>query len=131
MVKNEGEVGGGPFFVEKNGEISLQIVEKAQVNLEDEKQKDILTKATHFNPVDLVISTTKANGEKYNLQSYIDKKAGFISEKSFEGQIIKAQERPGLWNGAMSDWLSIFVQVPLTTFNPVKTIIDLLKESHR
>jgi len=131
MVKNEGEVGGGPFFVEKNGEISLHIVEKAQVNLKDEKQKDIFTKATHFNPVDLVISTTKANGEKYNLQSYIDKKAGFISEKSFEGQIIKAQERPGLWNGAMSDWLSIFVQVPLTTFNPVKTITDLLKESHR
>lgn len=130
MVKNEGEVGGGPFFVEKNNNTSLQIVEKAQVNLEDKQQKDIFVKATHFNPVDLVVSIRKANGQKYNLQKYIDKQAGFISEKSFEGQIIKAQERPGLWNGAMSNWLSIFVEVPLTTFNPVKTITDLLKETH-
>lgn len=130
MVKNEGEVGGGPFFVEKNKNVSLQIVEKAQVNLEDKEQKDIFVKATHFNPVDLVVSFRKADGKKYNLQKYIDRQAGFISEKSFEGQTIKAQERPGLWNGAMSNWLSIFVEVPLTTFNPVKTITDLLKETH-
>lgn len=131
MVKNEGEPGGGPFFVEKNGEISLQIVEKAQVNLSSLEQSKIFMQATHFNPVDLVISTTKADGKKYRLQNFVDKQAGFISEKSFAGQTIKAQERPGLWNGAMSDWLTIFVEVPLATFNPVKTIVDLLKESHK
>lgn len=131
MVKNEGEPGGGPFFVEKDGEVSLQIVEKAQVDLNSLEQSKIFMQATHFNPVDLVISTTKADGKKYRLQNFVDKQAGFISEKSFAGQTIKAQERPGLWNGAMSDWLTIFVEVPLSTFNPVKTIVDLLKESHR
>ncbi|MDO5760889.1 MAG: DUF4301 family protein [Bacteroidota bacterium] len=130
MVKNEGEVGGGPFFVRKDNKVSLQIVEKAQVNLNNQEQKEIFEKATHFNPVDLVVSFRKADGKKYNLLSYIDKQAGFISEKSFEGQNIKAQERPGLWNGAMSDWITIFVEVPLTTFNPVKTITDLLKDPH-
>lgn len=131
MVKNEGEPGGGPFYVEKDGNISLQIVEKAQVDLNNEKQKDLFLKATHFNPVDIVISTSNAKGEKYNLNEFVDYEAGFISEKSFEGKTIKAQERPGLWNGSMSNWLTIFVEVPLKTFNPVKTINDLLKESHR
>lgn len=131
MVKNEGEPGGGPFYVEKDGNISLQIVEKAQVDLNNEKQKDLFLKATHFNPVDIVISTSNATGEKYNLNEFVDYEAGFISEKSFEGKTIKAQERPGLWNGSMSNWLTIFVEVPLKTFNPVKTINDLLKETHR
>ncbi len=131
MVKNEGEPGGGPFFVGKDGQVSLQIVEKAQVDLNSLEQSKIFMQATHFNPVDLVISTTKADGKKYRLKNFVDKQAGFISEKSFAGQTIKAQERPGLWNGAMSDWLTIFVEVPLETFNPVKTIVDLLKESHK
>ena len=131
MVKNEGEPGGGPFFVKKSGEVSLQIVEKAQVDLEDASQKDLFMKATHFNPVDLVLSLTDAKGKKYDLERYIDKETGFISVKSFEGKDIKAMERPGLWNGAMAGWLTVFAQVPSETFSPVKTINDLLKEPHQ
>ncbi|MCH3924629.1 MAG: DUF4301 family protein [Bacteroidales bacterium] len=131
MVKNNGDVGGGPYWIKKDGEISLQIVEGAQVNKNNQKQKDIFLSATHFNPVDLVISTKDYKGKKFNLLKYVDNSQGFISEKTFEGQTIKVQERPGLWNGGMKNWLSIFVEVPLQTFNPVKTVNDLLKEEHQ
>lgn len=131
MVKNEGEPGGGPFFVESNEGISLQIVEKAQVNLLNKEQEKIFQEATHFNPVDIVMSAKSSSGKKYQLSKFVDYATGFISEKSFEGQTIKAQELPGLWNGSMAKWLTIFVQVPLTTFTPVKTINDLLKDSHQ
>jgi len=128
MVKNEGEPGGGPFWVKDKG---LQIVEKAQINTEDPKQMEILENSTHFNPVDLVCSTKNFKGEKFKLLDYVDHKAGFISEKSFKGKTIKAMELPGLWNGAMSDWLTIFVEVPIETFNPVKKVTDLLKPAHQ
>ncbi len=128
MVKNEGEPGGGPFWVKDKG---LQIVEKAQINTEDPEQRKILEESTHFNPVDLVCSTKNFKGEKFKLLEYVDHTAGFISEKSFQGKEIKAMELPGLWNGAMSDWLSIFVEVPIETFNPVKKVNDLLKPAHQ
>lgn len=131
MVKNTGEPGGGPFFVRKNNEISLQIVEKTQINLNNKEQKAIFESSTHFNPVDLVCSIKDYNGKKFNLMSYIDKQAGFISEKSYEGKQIKAMEKPGLWNGAMAKWITIFVEVPLQTFTPVKTLTDLLKPVHQ
>lgn len=128
MVKNEGEPGGGPFWVKGKG---LQIVEKAQINTEDPGQMEILENSTHFNPVDLVCSTKNFKGEKFKLLEYIDQNAGFISEKSIKGKTIKAMELPGLWNGAMSDWLTIFVEVPIETFNPVKQVTDLLKPAHQ
>lgn len=121
----------GPFFVRKNNEISLQIVEKTQINLNNKEQKAIFESSTHFNPVDLVCSIKDYNGKKFNLMSYIDKQAGFISEKSYEGKQIKAMEKPGLWNGAMAKWITIFVEVPLQTFTPVKTLTDLLKPVHQ
>jgi hypothetical protein len=128
MVKNEGEPGGGPFWVKNKG---LQIVEKAQINTDDPTQKEILENSTHFNPVDLVCSTKNFKGEKFKLLEFVDHSAGFISEKSFQGKKIKAMELPGLWNGAMSNWLSIFVEVPVETFNPVKKVNDLLKPAHQ
>lgn len=131
MVKNNGDVGGGPFFIKKDDKISLQIVEASQVNRKDKKQNDIFLSATHFNPVDLVISTKDYRGKKFNLLKYVDYSAGFISEKTYEDLTIKVQEKPGLWNGAMSNWLSIFVEVPIETFNPVKTVNDSLKEAHQ
>ncbi len=132
MVKNEGEAGGGPFWVRnERGEISLQIVESSQVDLTNKKQKSILDKATHFNPVDLVCGTKNYIGEKFNLEDFVDHNTGFIVEKSAEGKIVKNYELPGLWNGGMSNWLTIFVAVPLITFNPVKTVNDLLKPAHQ
>lgn len=131
MVKNEGEPGGGPFWIERNGVRSLQIVEKAEVDLLDENQKEIFSKATHFNPVDLVCGVKDFRGNNFNLNNYVDKTAGFISTKSNNGELIKAQEKPGLWNGAMADWITIFVEVPLETFTPVKTINDLLRAEHQ
>lgn len=128
MVKNEGEPGGGPFWVKDKG---LQIVEKAQIDTDDPEQRKILEESTHFNPVDLVCSTKNFKGEKFKLLEYVDQSAGFISEKSFQGKSIKAMELPGLWNGAMSDWLSVFVEVPIETFNPVKKVNDLLKPAHQ
>lgn len=128
MVKNEGEPGGGPFWVtQTNGETSCQIVETSQIDKHDPHQLSILQNATHFNPVDMVCSTRDYQGNKFDLQQYIDHNTGFISDKSYEGRTLKAMELPGLWNGAMADWITIFVEVPLTTFNPVKTIFDLLK----
>ncbi len=132
MVKNEGEPGGGPFWAKNaDGSISLQIVESVQVDLSNEQQKNIVQKATHFNPVDLVCGTKNYKGESYNLLKYRDSKTGFISYKSKDGKELKAQELPGLWNGAMADWNTLFVEVPILTFNPVKTVNDLLRKEHQ
>ena len=132
MVKNEGEAGGGPFWVRNStGEISLQIVESSQVHLENEQQKKILTAATHFNPVDLVCGIKNYKNERLNLEDFIDVDSGFIVDKTVLGKKIKGYELPGLWNGAMCNWLTVFVEVPLITFNPVKTVNDLLKPTHQ
>jgi len=132
MVKNEGEPGGGPFWVEnEDGEISLQIVESSQVDLNDARQKEILNKSTHFNPVDLVCGVQNYKGEKFDLTQFVDASTGFISVKSKDGRSLKAQELPGLWNGAMADWITIFVETPIITFNPVKTVNDLLRKEHQ
>jgi len=132
MVKNEGEPGGGPFWVRnENDEASLQIVESSQMDLDNPKQLEIVTKATHFNPVDLVCGIKNYKGEKFDLRQYVDVNTGFISKKSQNGKNLKAQELPGLWNGAMADWITIFVETPLITFNPVKTINDLLRPEHQ
>ncbi len=131
MVKNEGEPGGGPFWVrDKNGGISLQIVESAQIDLSNPAQKAIMESSTHFNPVDLVCWIKDSKGQKFDLSKYRDNNAGFISQKSKDGKELKALELPGLWNGAMADWNTIFVEVPLSTFNPVKTVFDLLRKEH-
>ncbi|WP_366186412.1 DUF4301 family protein [Flavobacterium ovatum] len=132
MVKNEGEPGGGPFWViNDKKEISLQIVESNQVDLNNPKQLKILQESTHFNPVDLVCGIKNFKGEKFDLMKFVDNNSGFIVEKNISGTTIKAYELPGLWNGAMAEWLTIFVQVPLVTFNPVKTVNDLLKPAHQ
>jgi hypothetical protein len=132
MVKNEGEPGGGPFWVRNHrGTKSLQIVESAQVDKKNKHQKAILKNATHFNPVDLVCSVKNYKGEKYNLKEYVDAQASFITMKTKTGKDLKALELPGLWNGAMAYWNTIFVEVPLITFNPVKTVNDLLKGPHQ
>lgn len=132
MVKNEGEPGGGPFWVKsENGTISLQIVESAQIDTENKQQKNILKKATHFNPVDIVCSIKNYKGHKFNLLNFIDPNTGFISSKTRLGKNLKALELPGLWNGAMSNWNTLFIEVPLSTFNPVKNVNDLLKSSHQ
>ena len=132
MVKNEGEPGGGPFWVKhESGAVSLQIVESAQINMANERQRKILEASTHFNPVDIVCSVRNYKGEKFNLLEFVDAKAGFINKKSIDGKDIKALELPGLWNGAMAYWNTVFVEVPLITFNPVKTVTDLLKPAHQ
>ncbi|GGG14951.1 hypothetical protein GCM10011344_14460 [Dokdonia pacifica] len=131
MVKNEGEPGGGPFWVKhESGRISLQIVESVQIDPNNPHQQSIVTQATHFNPVDLVCGVKNYKGEKYDLTQFIDPKAAFIAHKTVTGKPIKALEHPGLWNGAMAFWNTIFVEVPLITFNPVKTVNDLLKPAH-
>ncbi|MCF8234757.1 MAG: DUF4301 family protein [Bacteroidales bacterium] len=132
MVKNEGEPGGGPFWVkQKNGEISLQIVEKSQINLDDSGQQMILNQSTHFNPVDIVCSIRNYKGKAFDLHEFVDPETGFISIKSKNGRSLKAQELPGLWNGAMADWNTVFVETPIITFNPVKTVNDLLRPTHQ
>ena len=132
MVKNEGEPGGGPFKVlNSDREISLQIVESSQINFDVELQKEIINKATHFNPVDLVCGVQNYKGEQFDLRKFVDPATGFISIKSKNGNQLKAQELPGLWNGAMADWITIFVETPIITFNPVKTVNDLLREQHQ
>lgn len=131
MVKNEGEPGGGPFWVrDRNGHISLQIIESAQVDMTNNNQVAIFKDSTHFNPVDIVCGVKNHKGEKYHLQNFVDTRQGFITEKTKEGQPLKALELPGLWNGAMAFWNTVFVEVPLHTFNPVKTVNDLLKPAH-
>lgn len=132
MVKNEGEPGGGPFWIkDANGNISLQIIESAQIDMAKEDQMTILRNSTHFNPVDLVCGVRNYKGEKYNLSTFVDHKQGFITEKTKDGKALKALELPGLWNGGMAFWNTIFVEVASTTFNPVKTVNDLLKPSHQ
>lgn len=132
IVKNEGEPGGGPFWVkDMYGNLSLQIVESAQINLKQKKNKDILTNATHFNPVDLVCGVKNYKGEKFNLENFVDHDAAFITMKTKAGKDLKALELPGLWNGSMAHWNTIFVEVPIITFNPVKTVNDLLKAPHQ
>ena len=131
MVKNEGEPGGGPYVIlGEDGTTSLQILEAAQIDKNNAKAMEAMKGATHFNPVDLVCAVKNYKGEKYDLSKHTDPKTGFISEKSFQGRALKAQELPGLWNGAMSDWNTQFVETPLITFNPVKTVLDLLREQH-
>jgi hypothetical protein len=130
MVKNEGEPGGGPFWVETEKGISLQIVESSQIDMNNQAQKEIVDKATHFNPVDLVCGLKNYKGSSFNLLDFVDPDTGFISIKSKAGRELKAQELPGLWNGAMADWITLFVEVPIETFNPVKSITDLLRPQH-
>jgi hypothetical protein len=132
MVKNQGEPGGGPFWAENaDGSSSLQIVESAQVDVSNPEQNAIFKNATHFNPVDLVCAIKNNKGELFDLRKFRDPLTGFITEKSKDGKELKAQELPGLWNGAMADWNTVFVEVPLITFNPVKTVNDLLREQHQ
>lgn len=132
MVKNEGEPGGGPFWViDSKGRQTLQIVESSQVDLQNEKQREIFKNSTHFNPVDLVCGVKNFKGAKFDLTKFVDPDTAFITEKTKNGKPIKAFELPGLWNGAMAKWITIFVEVPLTTFNPVKTVNDLLKPAHQ
>jgi len=132
MVRNEGEPGGGPFIIrEKDGTTSLQILEGAQIDKNNPKACAALAASTHFNPVDLVCCLYRFDGSKFNLPDYVDNQAGFISNKSSQGRELKALELPGLWNGAMSRWNTMFVEVPLETFNPVKTVLDLLRPAHQ
>lgn len=133
MVKNQGEPGGGPFWVKgaQGDDSSLQIVESSQVDMSNEQQKNILHHASHFNPVDLVCWVKDYKGNKFDLTKFVDEETGFITEKSKYGLPLKAQELPGLWNGAMANWITLFVEVPQVTFNPVKTMNDLLRENHQ
>lgn len=132
MVKNEGEPGGGPFWVKaQDGSSRLMIVESAQIDLKNKEQKKIFDRSTHFNPVDLVCGTRNHKGKQFDLTEFIDTKQGFITSKSYKGKDIRVQELPGLWNGAMANWITIFVEVPLTTFTPVKTVFDLRRTEHR
>ncbi|MCZ4696138.1 DUF4301 family protein [Ancylomarina euxinus] len=132
MVMNEGEPGGGPFWVKNSDNCSsLHIIESSQIDHEDKKQAKILAASTHFNPVDLVCGIKDYKGKKFDLTQFVDHETGFISKKAHNGTPLKAMELPGLWNGAMADWNTIFVEVPTITFNPVKTIFDLLRVEHR
>jgi hypothetical protein len=132
MVRNEGEPGGGPYIIAgKDGATSLQILESVQINKEDKGAMEAMSHATHFNPVDLVCCLRDYKGGKFDLLAHVDPDAGFISSKSFQGRELKALELPGLWNGAMSDWNTLFVEVPLETFNPVKVVLDLLRPAHQ
>jgi septum formation topological specificity factor MinE len=131
MVKNVGEPGGGPFWIsDKSGIISKQIVESSQVNLSDPEQDKIFRNATHFNPVDMVCFTYNYKGKKFNLEEFRDPDMAFIAVKSQGGSSLKALELPGLWNGSMAGWLTFFVDVPIETFSPVKTIFDLRRQEH-
>ena len=132
VVKNVGEPGGGPFLTyNHDGTVSLQILESSQIDKSNKEYVEMFTKGTHFNPVDLVCAVKDYKGNAFDLPKYVDKTTGFISSKSKNGKELKALELPGLWNGAMSDWNTVFVEVPLTTFNPVKTVNDLLREQHQ
>jgi len=132
MVENEGEPGGGPFWLKTaNSEMSLQIVESGQIDMLNDKQQAIFNKSTHFNPVDIVCSLKNYKGESYNLLDFVDSSTSFVSPKTHTGIPLKSLERPGLWNGAMAYWNSVFVEVPLSTFNPVKSVNDLLKPAHQ
>jgi hypothetical protein len=130
VVKNTGEAGGGPFLAyNQDGTVSAQILESSQIDKNNAEYVKMFTQGTHFNPVDLVCAFKDYMGNKFNLPDYVDKSTGFVSSKSKDGKELKALEKPGLWNGAMSDWNTVCVEVPLSTFNPVKTVNDLLKKS--
>lgn len=132
MVKNEGEPGGGPFWVRcNNGDLTLQIIEASQIDMTNGDQVKILASATHFNPVDLVCGLKNYQNKKFDLTQFVDHDSGFVVAKNALGVAIKGYELPGLWNGAMADWVTVFVEVPLFTFNPVKTVNDLLKQAHQ
>ena len=132
VVKNVGEPGGGPFLTyNQDGTVSLQILESSQIDKSNAEYMRMFTEGTHFNPVDLVCAVKDASGKSYNLPDYVDPTTGFISSKSKNGKELRALELPGLWNGAMSDWSTVFVEVPLGTFNPVKTVNDLLRDQHQ
>ncbi|AXJ00318.1 protein of unknown function (DUF4301) [Cyclonatronum proteinivorum] len=132
MVKNEGEPGGGPFWIDKPSMPNkLQIVESSQMDMNEPEQQQIVQQATHFNPVDLVCSLTAADGTAFELDRFTDPETAFIASKSYDGRALKALERPGLWNGAMASWITVFVEVPISTFNPVKTVNDLLRPAHQ
>ena len=132
VVKNTGAPGGGPFWVkDETGNSSLQIVERSQIDMDNPQQASAINEATHFNPVDLVCGLRDYQGNKFDLTQYANPNSGFISDKTEEGKPLKALELPGLWNGAMAHWNTVFIEVPLITFNPVKTVNDLLKKEHR
>ena len=132
VVKNVGEPGGGPFLTyNQDGTVSLQILESSQIDKSNEEYMKMFTEGTHFNPVDLVCAVKDYEGKPFDLPKYVDKTTGFISSKSKNGKELKALELPGLWNGAMSNWNTVFVEVPLSTFNPVKTVNDLLRDQHQ
>lgn len=132
MVRNEGEPGGGPYLaLNPNGTVSPQILESTQIDPDNADYAAMVAKATHFNPVDLVCYVNDVNGKPFDLPRYVDPATGFISSKSLHGKTLRALELPGLWNGAMSDWTSVFVEVPIATFNPVKTVNDLLRPAHQ
>ncbi len=132
VVKNVGEPGGGPFLTyNQDGTVSLQILESSQIDKSNKEYMEMFTKGTHFNPVDLVCAVRNYKGEPFDLPKYVDPATGFISQKSKSGKELQALELPGLWNGAMSDWSTVFVEVPLGTFNPVKTVNDLLRDQHQ
>jgi hypothetical protein len=132
VVKNVGEPGGGPFLTyNQDGTVSLQILESSQIDKSNTAYMEMFTKGTHFNPVDLVCAVKDYKGNAFDLPKYVDPSTGFISQKSKNGKELQALELPGLWNGAMSNWNTVFVEVPLSTFNPVKTVNDLLREQHQ
>ena len=132
MVRNEGEPGGGPYIAyNADGSMSPQVLESTQIDMSNDEYRNMMTKATHFNPVDLVCYVKDIHGKPFDLPKYVDPSTGFISSKSSHGRELRAMELPGLWNGAMSDWNTIFVEVPLSTFNPVKTVNDLLRPMHQ
>lgn len=132
MVKNQGEPGGGPFWVEeKNGQLSLQIIESSQVNASDHHQGEIFKSGTHFNPVDICCSIKNYKGEKYDLVRFRNEEFSFLASKKQNGKNITVLEHPGLWNGSMHHWLTVFIEIPISVFNPVKTVNDLLREAHR
>ena len=132
MVKNVGEPGGGPFLTyNQDGTISLQILESSQIDSNNAEYVKAFKEGTHFNPVDLVCGIRDYRGNAFHLPDFVDHNTGFISSKSKNGKQLKALELPGLWNGAMSDWNTVFVEVPLSTFNPVKTVNDLLRPEHQ
>ena len=132
MVRNDGEPGGGPWIVRSaDGTSQPQILETSQIDHSSRHDMEMLAKSTHFNPVDLAVSIKDWKGDKFNLPDFVDRQTGFISTKSKDGKELKALELPGLWNGAMSDWNTIFVEVPSETFNPVKTVNDLLRPAHQ
>ncbi len=132
MVKNTGEPGGGPFWVRgRDGEVSAQIVETSQIDPRDPEQQEQLKSSTHFNPVDIAGALRDRRGRPFDLQRYVDPSTVFLAEKSHGGRKLRALERPGLWNGAMAGWSTVFVEVPNATFAPVKTVLDLLRPEHQ